>query len=304
VKLGLQAIVCVPMLARGALTGVLYLDARRPSFEWTEERLEHLEALSAQAAVALQNARQFEEQRRRSELIAAAAHELRAPLEAIDGYVARLREQLEGSHLVAEQHARTLDEQTRRVATLLSRLLDVSRVDPAELNWSMVSIQVKDLIESAQAQIGALASVHEVLLDITVPRGLPTILGNRQRLIQAVGTLLAEGIRASRGGGTLRLSASIEETPAGMTAHESDPLLFEHQADYELSANEVLQVVISHRHNPTDSGSGDEIGLSIAYDIIAHHGGRTWSDTDSDGARRTSLVVPVLVQKGVASKRA
>src|SRR5262249_375331 len=85
-SLGLRQVLCAPMMSRGQVIGIVYMDSRYLSGKDHRLDLPGLEAFAGLAAQGVENNRLREEARRKSELMAILAHEIRNPLSGILGY--------------------------------------------------------------------------------------------------------------------------------------------------------------------------------------------------------------------------
>ncbi len=334
VRLGLQAIVCYPLLWADHLVGLLYLDSRRSGYELSPLRLRVLEAMSAQAAIAIENARLFERQKRKSELLATAIHELLHPLSAISGYASRVREEVAQSDSAALEHAAVLHEQSKRVTRMAAALFDTATTEADELSWPMVSIQMKDLIETATLQARHVAEMNGVRLNVRAAAGLPTIFGNRDRLIQAVASLLTTAIHASPEDAAVMLRVRVVRQdrrlgyalPALPEKRES--IMPTQGAPFELSDEQLVQLDIIKEEKPgfvpppiesvssphPENAPGIELSLALGYgdsrmalgftiirEIVHYHRGRIWAEAAPGGGTCFSIVLPSLVAKAPAN---
>ncbi|GAB2904491.1 sensor histidine kinase [Streptomyces heilongjiangensis] len=210
-------------------------------------------------------------ERRLLEFLATAGHELRTPLTAISGYVQLARlgglTDTETFELAME---RTADE-TRRMAGLLDELMLLTRIDLGQpLRREPVNLAM--LCREAAADARACSPRHPIR--VTILPGTHMVVGDRDRLYQAVANLLAnvrhhtpEGTRTSLGLGTEAGFRVIEVTDDGpgipMELRRTAFERFVHGGQG------------SARHAPEDTGTGggNGLGLSVVAAIVAAHGG-------------------------------
>lgn len=103
-----KSVLCMPIIKQGAITGILYLENALTPNAFTPERLEILDILSSQIAVALENARLYQEMKRLNKDLAKAAREL-------EGYSRNLEEKV-------AQRTQELSARNEELANTLQRL--------------------------------------------------------------------------------------------------------------------------------------------------------------------------------------
>jgi signal transduction histidine kinase len=203
-------------------------------------------------------------------LIALVAHELRAPLASIEGYVEVL---LDGElgELSAEQ-ARALDVVGRN-AVRLRALLDELGPGPRAAAASRTGpqgerVDVGAVVTSAVELLRPAARLAEVELSLEPGRGVATVSGEGPRLEQAVVNVVGNAVKYTPRGGSVvvrvlreRRDVVVEVADTGIGIPEGD---LEHLTEPWFRASNVT----------TSSVAGTGLGLSIVRDVLDEHGGR------------------------------
>ena len=259
-RLGIGGMACVPLEAGDALIGLLYVDASRGGQPLSQGGLGMLGPYAAHAAVALSNARQLEQHERRAELLANGAHELVNPLRAILGYSRMLQVELGGRPANAAAHASIVQDQATRLSRMVSGLIDLADTEPGRISWTAVSVQVKDLIETAAEQIRPLAAMRDIVLGIDIPHRVPTVFGSRERLIQAMANVLATAVGLSEGARVLVTARGVASDPARAPTlrpprAQSDPLLPAPETGWELSHEAPVRIDVTCESAPRSERS-------------------------------------------------
>jgi len=287
VNLGLRAIACVPLVGREAdPVGLVYVDARKPAATIAGLDLPLLEALAAHAAVAIENARLYEEQVRRRELVATVAHELKTPLTAISGFADLLR--MDRAQLSQEQ-AEYLDqigEQTDRMTRLVHNVLDLSLVEAGVAAWSRVKVDLREVFADAVAALEPIAAVSKVSFQLALPGRLPPVLGDPDRLSQVATNLLSNAVRFSPEEETVVIAGRAGETSArlrdgsktwpparGQTERRWVEVMV---ADKGPGVPEEDRERIFERFQRDGKRGGHGLGLPITRAVVEEHGGRIW----------------------------
>ena len=281
--LRLRPVVGVPFLAGGRCLGFALADRGGTAFDVDEELLAALTTAGRFVASALLGAEAVEHERRGSELksqfVALAAHELRAPVAGIHGVTTTLRER--GDEQEAGQLAilqRTLFEQADRMRRLVEQLLDLSRLEAEAVAIRPRRFGVRDRVEAVLRQIAPDKLAH---VDLAVEPGLET-LADPEAFDRILANLVANAFRY--GAPPVRVVARqldthfrlwVEDSGEGVPT-EFSPRLFERFARGVEGA---------------DGGPG--LGLAIAQSFARAQGGRLlYEDAEPKGAR-FQLVLPV-----------
>lgn len=206
--------------------------------------------------------------RQRRNLAADVAHELRTPLQIIQG---NLEGVLDGVYEPTTEHiAATLDE-TRLLARLVEDLRVLSQAEAGQLTLVWEAVDITDLLTDVQTSFSGQAEVGSIDLRVVLPddtAGL-TITGDVGRLDQVLSNLVANALRYTPAGGSIELGASptidgvrltVSDTGAGIAAADL-PFVFD-------------RFWRGDRARPHAGGAGSGLGLAIARQLVQAHGGR------------------------------
>ena len=241
----LRSVLCVPLVAQARLLGIIYLDNRVKSGVFSERHLSMLSAFANQAAVAIENARLYDNLRRsleerlrlqdelhsqetrrlaleeasrlKSDFIGFVAHELRNPLTTIRGYVQTLMADSEHSldHAIIQEFYESIEADSDRLLDLINELLDVSRLESGRaLSLALKHVDLRQLIEKLVRRhrfYKFFSKDHQLVADIL--SDLPdTIEADEDKLNQILSNLLSNAIKYSPNGGVITLSAQRDGT--------------------------------------------------------------------------------------------
>jgi K+-sensing histidine kinase KdpD len=261
VSFATKSIMGVPLITKDKVVGVLeVLNKQEGEFSEADENL--LTVLGAQAAVAIENSRLFQQ----SDLIAEFVHELRNPLASINtaSYLL-LRPEIspEQSHQIITN----IQSETMRLTTLTSSFLDLARLESGRVQFHKSSFPIKVMFEECLSIMQAKADESRVTILVDVPGDIPDIQADRDKLKQVILNLVSNAIKYNRPGGKVVMRASMSENEWGLYVDdtgfgipESDlPNMF--QKFYRVRAVESKVM-------------GTGLGLSICKGIVQGHGGR------------------------------
>ncbi|HEY0603623.1 MAG TPA: HAMP domain-containing sensor histidine kinase [Herpetosiphonaceae bacterium] len=164
-----------------------------------------LERRRAEHALAQARDQALETARLKSDFLATMSHELRTPLNSIIGFTNITLQEHQGP--LNEQQRSNLERVSRNSQTLLeliNSVLDMSKIDAGRMQLADEPVQIVTVVESAVANIEALASSKQ--LDITVfrPEGsLPYVRGDATRLQQVLMNLLSNAVKFTSAPGSI-----------------------------------------------------------------------------------------------------
>jgi signal transduction histidine kinase len=251
----------VPLINKDKVIGVLeVINKKIGEFSKSDEDL--LLALGAQAAVAIENTRLFQQ----SDLVTEFVHELRTPLASINTATYLLLRP-EMSPEQREQTIHNIHSETLRLSTLASSFLDLARLESGRVQFHLTEFELGPLLEECREIFSSRIYESNLKISAEVPPDFPPVEGDRDKLKQVVLNLVSNAIKYNVPNGSVLLHAelgqdewtlAIRDTGVGMPA-EALPHLFEKFYRVQNSEGKV---------------PGTGLGLSICKQIVSGHGGR------------------------------
>ncbi len=209
--------------------------------------------------------RGLEQERRRSDLISMASHELRAPLTSVRGFTKTLLARWDRfDDATRRQMLATIDEDADRVTRLLTGLLDVSRIDIGRLPLRR---RIAGLASMVAPLARRFAVEHpERRLEVDVPDDLPDVVVDRDRIEQVLVNLLDNAVK--HGQGAVRISAHVDGDHLQCVVADEGG---------KIPAKELSRLFDKYYRRPNMRASGLGLGLYISRGIVTAHGGRMWA---------------------------
>ncbi len=278
-------LVAVPVLAGGALDGVLAAHWRAPRASRPDDEF-LLSAMADQTAIALGHALSYQRMyrserdaretaeravRTRDEILAMVSHDLRNPLGTISMSATLLLRQLsEAADSSARQQAARIQRSVDQMIHLVDDLLDVAALETGTFDIELAPHDAVNVAREVVDPFLLSARSRTLELRLELPASALRIACDRRRVMQVLSNLLGNALKFTPAGGVVVLRVerqadevvfSVTDTGPGIAA-EQLPLVFQRfwRAD---------------RHS--QSGSG--LGLFIASSLVAAHGGRIWADS-------------------------
>jgi two-component system sensor histidine kinase KdpD len=230
-------------------------------------------AMAALASAALERARAFqsattaaahaEAETMRSAILDALAHEFKTPLATSLTAAGGLR--VGGSSTPAQAElAEMIETEASRLGDLTSRLLRVARVDKAELNPRLQSVDAAEIVERSVRRYSKLWPGHKISFresgDIAEVRADPELIG------LAVSQLIENACRYSQPAAHVLIELGVHEEMLGVTVWNDGPAIAENERDH----------IFDRFYRGTEArrtGSGSGLGLYIVRKIALAHGG-------------------------------
>lgn len=307
-----HCILLTPLLARGQVIGTIGPDLDDPTRVFNPEEVQLAETIASQMAGAIDNARLFHQAQvaqtnaeaanlAKSGFLSNVSHELRTPLTSIIGFARMALKDLQERVFpnVASEDRKVkravsqVDEslgiiiaEGDRLTSLINNLLDLAKIEAGKVEWKNEPLRLEEVIERATNATAALVSQKELALIRQIEPDLPQVIGDRDRLIQVVINLISNAVKFTpRGTVTCRVQRSNDELIFSVIdsgigiSPEDQPKVFE----------KFKQVGDTLTEKPQGTG----LGLPICKEIIEHHGGRIWVESEVGKGSTFSFSLPV-----------
>jgi signal transduction histidine kinase len=219
-------------------------------------------------------------ERRRRELLADVAHELRTPLQAIRGSVEGM---LDGLYPADAEHLRPVLERTELMARLLEDLRTVSMAEAGVLELHRETVDPRAIAEDGAKAFRGSAEGRGVTLEVVIAPDTPaTIEADPVRLAEVLNNLLTNAIRHTPREG--RVTVRVSRDGDGRAAFEVADTGPGIPADQ-------LPAVFDRFVTSADAG-GTGLGLAIAKRLVEAHGGAIEAIAPPSGGTRVRFAIP------------
>ena len=243
--------------------------------------------------------------RMKTEFISNVSHELRTPLTSILGFTKIIKKRLDGILLPALEakqdpkigkassqvtgNIEIIISEGERLTNLINGVLDVAKIEAGKVDWHMEPISVHSIIERAAAATRSLFEGDKVTFKLEIEDGLPEINVDQDRIIQVLVNLISNASKFTEQGSVTcqavradkDIVVSLIDTGIGI-AKDSLGQVF----DKFKQVGETL----------TDKPKGTGLGLPICQQIVEHHGGRIWVESEIGRGSTFSFTLPFTAQ--------
>lgn len=288
----------VPIESGKQIIGVLSVQSTQIKNRFNHDDLHLLGTIASYVGIAIHNAQLFDEVRQaqviaeeaneaKSSFLSTVSHELRTPLTSVLGFAKIIKKRLEEKifpmlppndtklEKVVQQISENLNvvvSEGERLTGLVNDVLDLAKIEAGKVEWNMQKISLRSVIERAISATMALFDQKKLTLTSDL-QPVPEVIGDNDKLIQVVINLLSNAVKfTDHGTVECKLSAdkdevivAIKDTGIGI-APEDQGKVFE-------KFRQVGDTL-------TDKPKGTGLGLPICKEIVEHHGGRMWLESN------------------------
>ncbi len=242
--------------------------------------------------------------RMKTDFISTVSHELRTPLTSVMGFAKLIQKKLEktlfpliptNDHKIqrtlkqVSENVNIIISEGERLKALINDVLDLAKLEAGRVEWKMQPVSVIDVLERAIIATTALFEQNDVELIKSIDEGLPQIIGDRDRLIQVVINLISNAAKFTNKGFVYckvrrtgsEITVSIMDSGTGISEAEQ-ALIFE---KFKQAGNTL-----------TEKPQGTGLGLPICKEIVEHHGGQIWVESELGKGSNFSFRLPIPVE--------
>jgi signal transduction histidine kinase len=283
---GAQSQIALPIRREEEIIGLLLLESRA-AMPYGDEMAKFLSRLSDHAAIAIANAQLYAEVQRaniaKSDFVSLVSHELKTPMTSIKGYTDLLAQGAVGEVNEGQQDfLGTIRTNIDRMATLVSDLADVSRIEAGRLRLEFASVGMRDVINEVVRATGAqfVDKNQQIILDVA--DDLSDVWGDRNRIVQILTNLISNAHKYTPENGEINIRARKMDNlwdPEGATQVVQIAV-----QDTGIGIKEEDQAKIFTQYFRTqegrDNAAGTGLGLNIARNLVEMQGGKIWFESE------------------------
>jgi two-component system phosphate regulon sensor histidine kinase PhoR len=229
--------------------------------------------------------------RMKSEFVATASHDLKAPLGVIYGYVELLEDILPDLNDVAARCLKEITGSAARMQTLIVTLLDLAQIE-AGLDRAAIPCEIPEIISDVLRNYHLQAKEKEITFKIDVDDEMPVIMGHPVRLGQAISNLVGNALKYTPPRGRVTVAAQAENQKIVVQVSDTGPgIPPAKQAGlfgkfYKVGAKE------------TRAQEGHGLGLAIVKSVVEAHGGRAWVESTVGQGSTFAFALPLEKDEG------
>ena len=224
----------------------------------------------------------------KSTLLDGLAHELKTPLTSLKASVSALRINKALRASTEVELLAIIEEETDRLNRLVSEVLQMGRIEAGKLRLNTEPCQVESLIASARENSQRLLDGRTV--EVMLDQGVPAAWADPELIETVLRHLLGNAAKYSPPGTPIEVRGSEREGQVCICVVDHGP---------GLSESDISRVFERYYRSPATSQlvSGMGMGLAIAQDIVAAHGGRIWAESWPGRGTTFTFTLPAATGK-------
>ncbi len=302
ISLNTKAQMAVPLRSGGEVVGVIILDSYSDSI-FTEADLEFVVRVAEHASPALANARLYaflkDANEAKSEFVSFVSHELKTPMTSIKGYTDLLLQGAVGEVSQTQaQFLSTIRSNIERMATLVSDLADITRIEAGQLRLEKSPIEVRAVIEDTLRGVQNLIEGKNQNLQVRLPDDLPLVQGDQARLVQVMTNLLSNAHKYTPEGGTITVNAEVSANIWDPDGPSTVMHLWVRDTGIGMSEDDLTSLFQKFfRSDQAKQVPGTGLGLSITKNLVELHGGAIWAESTLGVGSTFHFTLPLAEDK-------
>ncbi|HEY0931480.1 MAG TPA: ATP-binding protein [Gemmatimonas sp.] len=271
--LGASAVLLVPLRAGGRAIGALHLVRTRAGASHAREEVHVADQFAGLAALALENARLYQESRRavreRDEMLAIVSHDLRNPVNAVVMLTGAVLSRevpagAEDAGIMGREEVEAIRGAARQVDGLIQDLQDVSRISAGRLRVERRPVPASEMLKEAADVFEPVVEDAALAFNRDFDDDAPLVKADRHRVGQVLSNLLGNAVRFTPRGGSISLTARREDDMLRIAVRDTGP---------GVAPEDVPRLFERYWQAPRLLRAGSGLGLFIAKGIVEAHGG-------------------------------
>ena len=227
----------------------------------------------------------------KNDFISSVSHELRTPLTAIKGWSETLSDGYDPETF--DKGMRVISSETARLEQMVEELLDFSRIQSGRLSLQKANTDILAELEDALLIYGEKARREGITISYAEPEFICVVYGDKNRLRQVFINIIDNAIKYTDADGSIEIRAEMTDSTVSITVSDTG---------CGIAQSDLPKVKAKfYKANSTRRGSG--IGLAVADEIVAMHGGSLDIESEQGVGTAVTITLPLVPKKGEADEQ-
>lgn len=263
-----HSMLAVPLMANEKSIGALEVINKRGNAPYTAQDVALMEALASQSAVAIMNARLFQQ----SDLLAEIMHELKTPLMAIRS-ASELLSRPELPQTKQGELVQMLKRESARLSKMTQDFLDFARLESGRAHLERQAVDLRQIVQDVVRLAEPQAQARGITISLDLSAALPTpqsslaLLADADRLKQVLLNFVSNAVKYNVPNGRIAIRAWVDGAEVDLAISDSGR---------GIAPEDVAHLFERFYRVPKSEGvaEGSGMGLAIAKKIVEQLGGR------------------------------
>jgi signal transduction histidine kinase len=242
-------------------------------------------------------------ERLQSRFISMITHELRSPINTINGYLDLALEGIAGE---LNQQQREFVQRARagseHLYALIEDLLFIARADAGQLRLNREIVRLSEIVDHAIEELELIATDNEISLDVDIPSDFPELHADAIRMQHVMRNLIHNALRFTQPGGSVTIDACASGTPIETAAADGEQQVKVQVCDsgygiateyQERIFERFYQIPVAH----SERTGGQGLGLTVAKMILELHGGQIFVKSSHGTGSTFTFTLPIYPSK-------
>ncbi|MEK7561140.1 MAG: sensor histidine kinase [Patescibacteria group bacterium] len=223
----------------------------------------------------------------KNEFVFIAAHELRAPVTAIRGYLSMVFEGSAGPVSgKLKEYLSPVEQAASRLARLVDDILEIARSEAGRIKIQVFALDIRESIRAVVSEANALAVPKKIMLSYDRPKDILLVLADTVRIKEVLMNFVSNAIKYNNEGGWVKIYHESED--GRVITHVEDNGLGLSKDDQE----HLFQKFFRATSAKTQMIEGTGLGLFITKELIEKMGGTVWFRSEEGRGTRFSFSLP------------
>ncbi|MDH3505095.1 MAG: ATP-binding protein [Nitrospirota bacterium] len=314
-QIGVISFVAAPLLSHQRVLG--YLGADRGNQRCTQEDLDLLLTIGSHVAVAIDNARTYEEVEKlaqtleervtertqdlqsanerlleldqlKSSFVSIVSHELRTPMTSIKGLVENMLDGLVGTLNDRQSfYLGRMKYNIERLTRMINDLLDLSRIEAGRMDLHQSAVNMGSLAREVVESLQPMAQERSLILEAHISATIGFIQGDRDKLIQIFTNLINNALKFTEPPGTV--TVEVKQRDDGMI----QTCVVDTGCGIPLEEQQTIFERFYRGQSSEMKNRGAGLGLAITKSLVELHGGSIWVESIPGEGSRFCFILPL-----------
>ena len=225
----------------------------------------------------------------KSQFLANVSHDVRTPLNAILGYTSLLLRGVSGELEPAQRESLArVDANARHLLALINEILDITRIEAGKMPVHVSVIKLSELIDEIMSEVEPLIEHSNLVVTANIPRGLPVVRTDRQKVKQILLNLLTNALKFTPRG-SVTVTCTHQRPSKEIAIAVADTGIGIAEAD----KNRIFEAFSQGDPTLTRETGGTGLGLAICRRLTAVLGGRITLESKLRQGSTFTLILPL-----------